>query len=429
MRAALALVAAGAMLVGAAPVAAQTVTPIQDAVNNNPGFGEYVSVAPVRVLDTRDGTGGVSARVEAGARVEVPVTEPASVPDEAWAVAVNITVIEPDADGFLTAVAPGEPFTDDTGAPLASNVNFVEDQTVPNLALVGVLGRQGISLQINAGTAHVAVDVVGYVIGTDDERGARLMATSPRRVYDSRPVGKLGGDAFIDVEVPGIADGATGVALNVTATGGTEASFLTVYAPEVARPNASSLTVTPEVTRPNLVFTGVSRDNNDNNNDKVRIYNYAGEVDVVVDVVGVFSPVSDPTTLTGRILPRSTPYRGFDSRQDGFSLPLGSGTPISVNFGGIDGEVGSGVQAALMNVTATEGSLDSYLTVYPATGIKGAGGPPQASTLNWREGEVNPNLAIVAIGGAPGDEDRYVGVYNYAGIVHFVLDEFAYVLA
>lgn len=49
---------------------------------------------------------------------------------------------------------------------------------------------------------------------------------------------------------------------------------------------------------------------------------------------------------------------------------------------------------------------------------------------------MNPNLAhvklgpVVADGVDPGTHpDQLVGVYKYAGTVHFVFDEFAYVLA
>lgn len=412
------LVALAALVALASPVpvadAQQAPPTIESTVERFPGFGEYVPVDPVRVLDTRDGTGGVSVgRATAGRPVIADVGPVVTGP---WAVAVNITVIDPSAGGYLTAYAPSGP------VPATSNVNFVAGQTVANLAVVGVFGQERVALQINTGTAHVAVDVVGYVLGGSSDQGARLQGVAPRRLLDTRASAPLRANATLDLA--GLPVDARAVALNVTATEGTAPSYLTLYAADATLPNASSVTVQPGVTRPNLVFARVSEDG------WVRIYNYAGEVDVVVDLVGVFSdPDPGDTGLTGRILPRGTPYRGFDTRTSGDGARLGQDAALPVNYASLDADVGADVQAVVMNVTATEGTADSYLAVYPATGTQGAGGPPNASVLNWRAGEVNPNLALVTLGGVPDDAARYVGVYNYAGVVHVVLDEFAYVLA
>jgi hypothetical protein len=424
----------------AATAPTRQVGDIHDTIAQYPGYGEYVGVDPARVLDTRSGVGGTLGKAAAGQRVNVDATAPATVPDDAWAVAVNVTVTEPDTAGFLTVVPGGASFTDSKGQPLASNLNFAAGQTVPNLVVVGVFDANGIptgvlSAQVNAGSAHIVMDVVGYVIGPSAERGARLESVAPTRVADSRTgLGVVGGAGALGpgvtvLDLSGVPAGATGVALNVTATEGTEPSFLTVYGGDVAdAPNASSVTVAPGVSRPNLVFSRVAEDG------RVNVFNFAGNVHVAVDLVGVFSAVPDDTTA-GRLIARGAPYRSYDTRVDG--VPLGANA-ISVNFYGLDDEVGVGapVQAALINVTVTAGSEASYLSVYPATGSSGKPGPPNASVVNWVPGEVNPNLAIVKLGPRlpdgpdPGsDPDQFVGVYNFAGRVHFLFDEFAYVLA
>lgn len=406
---------------------------INDTIADYPGYGEYVAVDPVRVLDTRSGVGGTTGKAAAGQRIDVDATAPATVPDDAWAVAVNVTVTEPDTAGFLTVVPGDAAFTDNRGQPLASNLNFSAGQTVPNLVVVGVFGDRMVSTQISTGTAHVVMDVVGYFIGTGAERGARLESVAPTRVADSRTgLGVIGGAGALGpgttvLDLSTVPAGATGVALNVTATEGTEASFLTVYGGDVAAaPVASSLAVAPGVSRPNLVFTRLSADR------RVNVFNFTGNVHIAVDLVGVFTPEPDDST-TGRVIARGTPYRSYDTRADG--VPLGANA-ISVNFFGLDTEVGETVQAALVNVTVTAGTESSYLSVYPATGSSGKGGPPNASVVNWAAGEVNPNLAIVKLGprlpdgSDPGsDPDQFVGVFNFAGRVHFLFDEFAYVLA
>ncbi len=406
---------------------------IHDTIAQYPGYGEYVGVDPARVLDTRSGVGGTLGKAAAGQRINVDATAPATVPDDAWAIAVNVTVTEPDTAGFLTVVPGDAAFTDSRGQPLASNLNFAADQTVPNLVVVGVFGDRMLSTQVNVGSAHVVMDVVGYFVGTGAERGARLESVAPTRVADSRTgLGVIGGAGPLGpgttvLDLSSVPAGATGVALNVTATEGTEASFLTVYSGDLAAaPDASSLAVAPGVSRPNLVFTRLPADRH------VNVFNFAGNVHIAVDLVGVFTAELDAST-TGRVIARGTPYRSYDTRVDG--VPLGANA-ISVNFYGLDTEVGATVQAALVNVTVTGGTESSYLSVYPATGSSGKGGPPNASVVNWAAGEVNPNLAIVKLGPRlpdgpdPGnDPDQFVGVYNFAGRVHFLFDEFAYVLA
>jgi len=406
---------------------------IHDTIAQYPGYGEYVGVDPVRVLDTRSGVGGSAGTAAAGQRINVDATAPATVPDDAWAIAVNVTVTEPDTAGFLTAVPGDAAFTDSKGQPLASNLNFAADQTVPNLVVVGVFGDRMLSTQISAGSAHVVMDVVGYFIGTGAERGARLGSVTPTRVADSRTgLGVIGGAGALGpgttvLDLSSVPAGATGVALNVTATEGTEASFLTVYSGDVAAaPDASSLAVAPRVSRPNLVFTRVPA------NRQVNVFNFAGNVHIAVDLVGVFTAEPDDST-TGRVIARGTPYRSYDTRVDG--VPLGANA-ISVDFYSVNVEVGADVQAAILNVTVTAGTESSYLSVYPATGSSGKGGPPNASVVNWAPGEVSPNLAIVRLGPViPDDNDpgtdpkQLVGVFNFAGRVHFLFDEFAYVLA
>jgi hypothetical protein len=90
----------------------------------------------------------------------------------------------------------------------------------------------------------------------------------------------------VDVtNVPGSSVPATGVAavvLNVTVTGPTSGSFLTVF-PEGALPLASNLNFDPGETVPNLVIVKVGADGN------VRVYNKLGSVHVIFDVAGWYS--------------------------------------------------------------------------------------------------------------------------------------------
>jgi hypothetical protein len=71
-------------------------------------------------------------------------------------VVLNVTVTQPTASGFLTAYPLPPP------APLASTLNFVPGQTVPNLAIVK-LGQAGATgYYVNAGCTHVILDAFGF---------------------------------------------------------------------------------------------------------------------------------------------------------------------------------------------------------------------------------------------------------------------------
>jgi len=77
---------------------------------------------------------------------------------------------------------------------------------------------------------------------------------------------------------------ASSVAMNVTAVNPSDASFLTVFPADAARPLASSLNwVTGQGATPNAVTSDVSADG------KISFFNNAGNVDVIADIVGYFA--------------------------------------------------------------------------------------------------------------------------------------------
>ncbi|MDQ4107682.1 MAG: NHL repeat-containing protein, partial [Actinomycetota bacterium] len=97
----------------------------------------YQPLAPGRVLDTRNGTGGYSKPVGPNATISLGVTGTAGVPvSGVSAVVLNVTVTEPSAGGFLNVFPSG------TARPLASSVNFRPGQTVANL-VVAKVGNDG----------------------------------------------------------------------------------------------------------------------------------------------------------------------------------------------------------------------------------------------------------------------------------------------
>ncbi len=120
-------------------------------------------LTPARILDTRTGTGGFTGKIGTGTpngqTIAVQARGAGGVPPLGpTAVIVNATVTEPTQPSYLT-VYP----SDVASAPLASNLNFVGGQTVPNLVMVKVGAGDGKVKAFNAvGQTHVIFDVVGY---------------------------------------------------------------------------------------------------------------------------------------------------------------------------------------------------------------------------------------------------------------------------
>ena len=105
----------------------------------------YQAAAPVRLVDSRVGTGGWLGATAAFQPVTLPV-----VPGAA-AVTLTAAVTAPSGAGYLTAYACGG------AAPTASNLNYVDGETVAN----GVLAGAG-TCAVTKGRAQVVIDLTGW---------------------------------------------------------------------------------------------------------------------------------------------------------------------------------------------------------------------------------------------------------------------------
>ncbi|MGE0879790.1 MAG: hypothetical protein AB7L13_18100 [Acidimicrobiia bacterium] len=231
------------------------------------------TITPERVLDTRQ-TGSVGAN----ASIPLPITGRAGVPSGATGVVLNITGTNATAGTFITA------YPSDVSLPTASNLNLQPNQSVPNLAMVRLPANGQISLYNFAGTTDLVVDVVGYYDRIYSDTSGQVMAMTPSRKVDTRLTNQpLGPDGVAVMQFSGIG----GVILNVTVTGGTEGSFLTVFpatnGEATTLPTASNLNFVAGQTVANLVTVKVPPSG------VVAFYNYRGNVHVVVDVVAIVS--------------------------------------------------------------------------------------------------------------------------------------------
>lgn len=120
--------------------------------------------APARLLDTRAGGAtfdgsfsGTGLRPSTGT-IQLSVGGRAGIPATASAVVLNVTVDQPQANGFITVYPTG------VGRPNASNLNYLVGQTVPN-AVIARLGSGGSLCLYSLGATHLIVDVAGYLTG------------------------------------------------------------------------------------------------------------------------------------------------------------------------------------------------------------------------------------------------------------------------
>ncbi len=244
--------------------------------------GLFNALVPARILDTRSG-----APVGPGQTIDVQVLGQGMVPGTGVsAVVLNVTVANPSAAGYLTVFPSG------TSRPVASNLNFVAGQTVPNRVIVKVGTNGKVSIFNFQGSVHMVADVSGWFVDAatnPSATGSAFNGLTPKRILDTRTAkGPVGPGATITVPVASLggvpamtsATPPTAVVLNVTVTDTTAASYLTAWPDGTMRPMASDLNWVASQTVPNLVVVKLAA------NGMIDVYNLAGSTDVVIDVVG-----------------------------------------------------------------------------------------------------------------------------------------------
>ena len=389
--------------------------------NANPNFvwnvdGEFVPLAPTRIFDTRSGLGQEASgpgKLNGGQPRRVQVSGAGGVPASgAGAVVMNVTVDQPTSAAYLTVY----PSAGNDTPPLASNLNYVAGQTVPNL-VIAQLGEGGsVSVYTNSGATHVIFDVVGWITSDfSNARGARLVPVTPQRLLDTRTgtggrTGAVNGGESISLHVADPNDGYTAAVLNLTGVEPTAANYVTAYPSDLAAvPLASNLNLVRGQVRPNLVMVQLGADGN------VKLFNNTGQVNLVADLVGLFKVGGLASTQTGRIKPFS-PSRIIDTRSGAGAL--NGGLVDTWDAGVASAAVGlAGMEAGtnigfLGNFTAVNATAGTYLTAFPADADR-----PLASNLNVVPGEAVPNLSVVGLSTA-----NKFKVFNFAGGVDYIFD-------
>jgi hypothetical protein len=356
-------------------------TPPPDVVPDN----KFTPVQPTRVLDSRNGTGIAAGALPAGSAVTVKVTG-GVVPDDATAVAVNLTATNTQGPGFIAAWPTG------AAQPPTSSLNISSaGETVANSAVLPIGQGGQINLITQSGTDLVA-DVTGYFSPAGLTTDGRFQpAPNPTRLLDTRTgtggrSTPLGPGQQVDLAVAGVAGvplDATAVALTVTYTDVVQPGFVTVWPTGAPIPTASTSNPNgPGDIRSNLALVGLG------SGGKVSIISM-NPADIVVDLVGWFTTGSGDQGLFAAV----TPQRVADSRAPGAPFPrIGSGDQVSMDFSSLAPGPSS---AVIYNLTAANTVSGGFLSARPSgTDFTGT------SSVNWSgPNQVRSTLTISSLAG------------------------------
>ena len=384
-------------------------------------------------------------------------------------VAVGPAVVHPPAYPVVSALSPAAGPVTGGQSVTVTGTGFTPSMTVA----MGTTPVTPANITSSAFTFTTPAEAAGYAQMTVTNAGgsnvpgagagyiytglAKYVALTPFRIWDTRAStcvqcsgGRVSTGQIRGVQITGVtglkvgADPvpatATAIVVNVTAASSTTGGLLTIYPAGTGRPLASNLNFGPGAITPNLVTVALGQSNAADANREIYIYNPIGSVDVVMDVEGYFAPdaQSDPTGQFHSI----APLRVCDSRAaqpangcngNGASdHRLGSRAVVKVNVSGVPTGVHGApasipsdgtAQAAVLNLTAIDGSASTYLSVFPTQANGTCATSAATSTINLLPHAIEANRVLVSLGpGATGGPTIDVCIYNAVGSIDFILD-------
>jgi Phosphoesterase family/IPT/TIG domain len=262
------------------------------------------------------------------------------------------------------------------------------------------------------------------------------------RVCDTRAIlpnnqctGKtLGAGGTLTVQVTGdqnalgqvVPSNAEAVAANLTAIDGSSSpTYVTAFPAGAPIPLASNINLNGQNAQANLVVVRLGTGG------AMGVFNAAGRADVIVDIQGYFAPPG-PSPVAGSFHPLR-PLRICDTRaRQGTACAGAVDNPIPANTwrdvvvsglppGGTGPSIPSDgtAAAAVFNLTGTQGTVTTFLSVEPPnlqTGLCPTA-PPQVSNINLPPGSSLPNRVIASLG-----PHQDVCVYNALGSANIIVD-------
>ncbi|CAN5580652.1 hypothetical protein BH10ACT1_BH10ACT1_41180 [soil metagenome] len=369
----------------------------------------FVPTVPCRVLDTR-GTGALAS----GQSTNVTVTGgTCGIPVAATSVEASISAVTPSGNGF-TRVWP-------TGStpPSGTVLNYSKGKGATNTGAVAISAAGKLTLKNFSGPANYVIDIQGYYAEQDDIPGSTIgsnyVPLRPCRVLDTRGSGgPLAAGATRNVPVSttsgcAVPANATGVQASVSAVDPGGTGYARIWPKGAAAPNATSLNFAAGQSSTNTggLALGTSA--------SLSLQNFGGPANYVVDIQGYFVKFADiPSGVARTEYQAFSPCRFYDSRLDEGASPFLPGDSIGgpMTAQGTGCPIPDGATAAEVSVSAVNPTAPGYARVYPL-----AGGPPNATSLNYSKGQSTTNTGPVSVD-AGGD----IELTNYSGTTHYTLD-------
>jgi len=119
----------------------------------------------------------------------------------------------------------------------------------------------------------------------------------------------------------------------------------------------------------------------------------------------------------GSVLVPMAPVRVLDTRDAASPIhALGQGGTVTLS---VAANVPAEATAAAINLTVVNGTVGSFLTLYP-TGMD----RPLASAINWSDNVAHANSTVIKLG-----SDKAFNIYNNSGSVDVVIDLVGYYIS
>jgi len=274
---------------------------------SNTTQGRFMSMAPEDICNTNDTASINQCTAELawpGSSLSVQVLGSGAIPQSGVsAVALSVSVTDPDQGGYLTVYPQG------SARPMASNLNYSSGQDVTDSVVVPVGANGSIEIYTSGGFPNLQVDATGWfsASGANLPSGAALFsAIAPWRICDTRednPSNLTGNSALCQGKAPGpqgslsiqvagtdfsglqVPADATGVLANVTVTGSTSGGYLVVVGAGSASQSARSLSWQAGSTVASGIFSSLGT------NGTLNIVNGPARTEVIVDLEGWFVSV------------------------------------------------------------------------------------------------------------------------------------------
>lgn len=359
------------------------------ADSSAPPGGLFVPAAG-RLLDTRNGTGGYSTPMPAGAVRTVTAAGMAGIPTSGVsAVAVTLTAVGAPSTGSISVTSG------DVATPSGSALVFNSGESVSNTALIALHG-DGTLHVLSSSPVNLVIDVQGYFSAGPATAPGGFVPVDPTRIGDTRtglnvPLAQVpngGSVTLAGAGLAGVPANASAVYVNIAVLGQTVNGYLRTYAADAAVPTTGALGFDNSATAQSVAVP-LSADGL-----FTVLVGAGGPVDLVIDLEGYFTATGS-VTAGGGFTPAAVHL--LDSRAAPVRTIAGNGL-LTVPVAGVGGlpTVADGLAALALNLRTVQPSSTSnasgYVRVWP-----GDQPEPTTSSLNYTRLDVyRTDLAIVS---------------------------------